>query len=498
MTSSIPSPTPAKAPVFTALLSTETNGFSTIPTGLASFSEAFVRRDASLEQPHGIGAYLGVFRALAEADGRGVIESVSAGAEPAGLTVQAVYESLRDHILDDLRAAGPVGFVLLGLHGAMMATECDDCEGDLLARVRDIVGPAVPIGVELDPHCHLTKKMRDAADVIVTMKEYPHTDWAARGREVYAICAAMAEGRARPVSAMFDCRMVGFYPTTAQPMHGFVERLTGAEREAGILSVSLVHGFPWGDHPDCGTRLLVIADGDQALAERTAERLGRELYDQRHQLIPAMPSIDQAIDQARSLAGVVVMADTADNSGGGAPGDTTHLLRALIDADIGPCVFGAIFDPGAVTLCAEAGVGAHVPLRIGGKLGPSSGDPFDVSVEVAGLVEDLQQTAFGHRFSFGPSAWVRVGAVDVLLVSRRSQVYARDAFTGMGIELANKRVVAVKSSEHFRADFQAVADHIIPVATPGALQMDFAALPYRRKRDLGFFPRVADPLGVDD
>lgn len=486
-----------KLPVFTALLSTETNGFSTIPTGLGSFREAFVRRDASLTAPHGVGAYLGVFRALAAADGRDVIESVSAGAEPAGLTVQSAYEELRDHILDDLRAAGPVGFVLLGLHGAMMATGCDDCEGDLIARVRDIVGPAIPIGVELDPHCHLTGAMLAAADVIVTMKEYPHTDWAARGREVYALCAAMAEARVAPVSAVFDCRMVGFYPTTVEPMRGFVDLLSEAEQDEGILSASLIHGFPWGDHPDCGTRVLVIADGDVELARRTAERLGRRLYELRHALIPKMPSIAEAIADARRLDGVVLLADTADNSGGGAPGDTTHLLRALIDAELGPSAFGAIFDPGAVAICMEAGVGAQVPLRIGGKLGPSSGDPLDLTVEITALRSDLEQTAFGHRFSFGPSACVRIGEIDVVLVSRRSQVYGRDTFTGMGIDLAAKRIVAVKSSEHFRADFQVIADHIVPVATPGALQMDFAELDYRAKRDLNFFPRVADPLGLD-
>lgn len=483
--------------VFLASLCTETNTFASTPTGLAAFKNHMVRLDASRSDPDGIGAGLRMFRTLAEADGWTVVESLSAFAEPAGLTVQSAYETLRDLIIDDLRAAGSVGMVLLALHGAMMASDCDDCEGDLIARVRAIVGPHVPIGVELDPHCHLTTQMLEAADAIVIMKEYPHTDWNDRARELYAICAWQAAGKVRPVSAMFDCRMVGFYPTTVAPMNGIVQMLKDAEREPGILSVSLAHGFPWGDHPDAGTRLLVIADGDLAKAQSTAERLGRVLYAARDALLPKMPRIEEAIAQARNMAGLIVMADTADNSGGGAPGDTTHLLSALMDAALGPSAFGAIYDPGAVRICEEAGIGARLMLRIGGKTGPTSGSPIDVEVKVMALATNHQQTVFESKAPLGPSAWVRVGDIDVVLVSLRSQVYGRDAFTALGICLEDKRIVAVKSSAHFRTDFAPIADHIISIATPGTLQMDFASLNFRRKRDMNFHPRVPDPLDAD-
>ena len=169
---------PAKLPVFIACLMTETNSFAPIPTGLASFEESgMTRRDGSSGEGGFAPGFLSTFRALGDAEGRPVIESLAALAQPSGTTVQPVYERLRDMILDDLRAAGPVGFVMLGLHGAMIATGCDDCEGDILARVRAIVGPDVPVGALLDPHCHLTTKMVANADAIVIMKEYPHTDW---------------------------------------------------------------------------------------------------------------------------------------------------------------------------------------------------------------------------------------------------------------------------------------------------------------------------------
>jgi microcystin degradation protein MlrC len=378
----------------------------------------------------------------------------------------------------------------------MMAEGYDDCEGDIVARIREIVGGNVPIGIELDPHCHLTEKMVSSADAIVILKEYPHIDWEDRGRELYAICSALSEGRIKPVSAVFDCRMVGFYPTTVPPMSQFVQLLKEAERLPGILSVSLAHGFPWGDQSEGGTRLLVIANGDRALAMTTAQELGWRLYAIRNELLPKMPKIDEALALAGQLSGRIVLADTADNAGGGAPGDTTHLLRAMLAAEIGPSAFGTIYDPASVRACAESGVGARIWLRLGGKLGMMSGDPLDVEIEVKALASSHYQSGFGLRSPLGTSAWVRIGRVDVVLASLRSQVYGGDAFTGLGINLDDKRIIAIKSSEHFRAEFGRIADHVISVATPGALAMDFASIPYRKRRDLNYHPRVADPLGT--
>lgn len=485
--------------IFICALATETNTFSPIPAGLATWQDAgLIRRNASLEDPLGVGANLLCYRRLAEADGLEVVESLSAFATPAAPTSRSIYEGFRDDVLEDLRAAGPVSFVMLALHGAMIAEGYDDCEGDLIAHVREIVGVGVPIGVELDPHCHLTGVMVSQADVIVLMKEYPHTDFAERGAELFAICKATALGTVKPVMATFDCRMVGFYPTTAEPMAGLVRMSSQAEADEGILSVSIVHGFPWADQPEAGTRVLVVADGDLALAQLTAERLGRELYSHRDALLPRMPSIDAALNQAAALDGLVVLADTADNAGGGAPGDATALLAALVARQLDGSVFGMIYDPGAVRICQEAGEGVTLELRIGGKLGRASGEPLDVVARIVALKRDHFQSFLGRRISLGDCAWIRVGDVDVVLSSIRSQVFGADAFTGIGISFRDKRLVAVKSSEHFRASFQEIADHIITVATPGALQMDFASLPYRKKGDLCFHPKVADPLGIDE
>jgi microcystin degradation protein MlrC len=191
----------------------------------------------------------------------------------------------------------------------------------------------------------------------------------------------------------------------------------------------------------------------------------------------------------------VVLADTADNAGGGAPGDNTALLRAMLERRTDQAALGAIWDPIAALACADAGVGATLRLRLGGKCGPASGDPLDVTAVVHGIAEDFRQSGLGtSKTRMGLTVWLRIDGIDVVVNSIRTQVFSPDAFTGLGIDLGDKRIVAVKSSQHFQGGFAPIAAQIIRVATPGAIQMDFANLAYAKKRDLNYHPRVADPL----
>jgi microcystin degradation protein MlrC len=484
--------------LFAAGLITETNTFAPWPTGRRGFSASGpFRGDATTRgRDNEIGVLAGIWKALADRDGHEFVEGFFAHAQPSGPTVQSVYEEYREEILAELRARMPVDVALFFLHGAMVSTGCDDCEGDILSRARAILGPEAKIGALLDPHCHLTARMIESADAIVLIKEYPHVDYPERGRELYEILTRAARGECRPVMELFDCRMVGFYPTTAEPMAGLVRRMKAAEERPGILSVSFGHGFPWGDTPETGSKVLVIADADARLAASVAAEIGHAIYDARRVLLPRHPDIATALDRARRCEGLVVLADTADNSGGGAPSDNVSLLRALLQGGIERAVYGGIWDPVTVGACAEAGLGTVLPLRIGGKCGPASGEPMDVVATVRALVPGHSQQDLGPaRCPMGDCVWLEIGGVDVLVMSVRTQIFSPDAFTGLGIDLASKRLIALKSSWHFQANFAAIAAELIPVATPGALQMDFAAIDYRKKRDQRFFPRVADPLG---
>jgi len=481
---------------FIAHLATETNTFAAAPTGQGAFEEIGIYHgDASTRDPQGAGAFMRYLRDLIEADGNEVAESLCTLAQPGGRTVREVYEALRDTILADLQAAMPVDAVQLLLHGAMAAEGYDDCEGDLAARIRDIVGPGVPIGMELDLHCHFTALMHASADVIVAFKEYPHIDTDERGRELYRILVDIAAGRVKPVTAVFDCKMVGLWHTTREPMQGFVRQMQAAEREPGVLSVSLGHGFPWGDVPEAGARLWVVTDDDPVLARAVAGRLGAAFWELREQIGAQVIGIDAALDAAAAAAGQgpVVLADVADNPGGGAAGDSTFILRRLVERGVGNAVVGALWDLGAVHVCKQAGVGARLDLRIGGKCGPASGLPVDLRVTVRAIVADHSQSALGTRERLGDCVWVEAeNGLHIVLASIRTQTYGTDAFTGMGLTLADKALVVVKSTQHFHAEFAPLARQVLYVSSPGAMDFDFAAIPYRL-RSPDYWPRVANP-----
>jgi microcystin degradation protein MlrC len=482
---------------FIAQLATETNTFSPTPTGRGAFQECGIYRgDGSVKARDSTGAALYAFRTLMEADGHQVVEGLCALAEPSGRTVRAVYEELREQLLADLRAAMPVDAVQLMLHGAMVADGYDDCEGDVLARVRAIVGPEVPVGAELDLHCHFTELMRTSADVLVAVKEYPHTDIADRARELYRILVDTHAGRVRPTTAVFDCRMVGTWQTTREPMAAFVRRMQSFEGRDGVLSVSLGHGFPWGDVADSGARLWVVTNNDAARAAALAEQLGREFWDLRERVGAPVLALDAALDRAMAEAsGPLLLADMADNPGGGAPGDATFVLQRLLERGIGNVAIGAFWDLGAIHICRDAGVGARLDLRIGGKCGPSSGQPVDLRVTVRAVVDGHSQSAaaIGGRAPLGTCVWIEgPNDVHILMASVRGQIFAPDAFTGVGMTLADKKLVVVKSAVHFHAECAPIAKAVLYAATPGAVAPDFAAIPYR-VRTPDYWPRAAQP-----
>ncbi len=481
--------------VFTAGLQTETNTFAPLPTGWRGFAEIGLHYSDGSTKPDDLAGMIAFgVRRLLEGAGHEVIESVSTYAQPSGKTLDGVYIALRDRILADLKAALPVDIVFLWLHGAMVAMSEDDCEGDVLEAVRTVVGPDVPVGAMLDPHCHLTARMIANADALVCMKEYPHTDGFERAPEILHILEQTRRGEVRPVHALVDTGMVGFYPTTTEPMAGFVRRQKETERRPGILSVSLGHGFPWADVAEVGTRVLVLVDGDKALAQATAQELADAFYGLRESLRVRHAPVEEALDRAEATQGLAVLADAADNAGGGAPSDNTTLLRAMVRRKLAPSAIGAIYDPQAVEICFEAGVGSALTLRIGGKLGTASSDPFDALVVVRALVEDLRPKDMGSQ-PMGRTARVEVDGIHILLCSKRVQTFSPVPFEALGLDLTSLRAIAVKSSQHFHQAFAPIAGEIIYVAAGGALDMRFETLPYT-KRDLNYWPRLNDPKSL--
>lgn len=481
--------------VFIAGLATETNSFSPIPTGRRAFEDSFVSRRATAEPPNLFSAPCCEWRRLSEARGWRVSESLCAFAQPAGPTIARTYEAYRDEILSDLKAADP-DIVLLTMHGAMIAEGYDDCEGDMLARARAVVGPDCVIGLEIDPHSHLTPQMLQAADLILCYKEYPHTDSPDRARDLFALAADTAEGKIKPVMRTYDCRMIAMYHTTREPMRSFVDDMMAREREDGVLSLSLSHGFPWGDCACVGTRMLVITDGDGDRAEALAREFGTRLWDLRDAFLPDWPAIPAALARAEAATATpVVLADFADNAGGGAPADSTFVLQEVLARGMRDVAIGIFWDPVVVRMALDVGVGGTMRVRLGGKVDVTSGQPVDLEVTVRGAGEDLHQMMGETRMNMGAAVWLEADGVHLIVNDTRTQAFHPVGFTSLGLDLSALRAIVVKSSQHFHAGFAPIASEVIYIAGPGAITPDYANIPYT-KRDGAYWPKVDDPFAV--
>ena len=475
--------------IFFGGIATETNTFSPIPTGIEAYESCFLARAG--EHGEGPNLFTAPLWALKERKREGnrdwqIAQGLCAFAMPGDRTTRAAYESMRDEMLADLKAALPVDLVVLGIHGAMIAEGYDDCEGDMLQRVREIVGPDVVIGAELDLHCIFTEVMISQSDILVAFKEYPHTDIMERAFELVDLCVAVVEKKIKPVTAVFDCHMIDQMHTTLEPMKSIVARAKAMEKEPGVLSVSIGHGFPWGDVPENGTKVWVVTDNELPLAERLANEVGHMVIAARGQTTADHPPLDQALVEALAVnGGPVVIADTADNPGAGAAGDSTFLLHALIDRRIGNVIIGPLWDPVATEFCFAAGAGATLRLRIGGKVGPDSGTPVDAVVKVEGLKHDAAMIFGGLPTPMGDAALVSIDVegnqpIQIVLNTLRTQAYGTEVFTQFGIDLRTKRIIIVKSMQHFYAAFAPLAKKVIYMGSPGTASREFKALTYRK------------------
>ncbi len=469
--------------LFSATIATETNTFSPLPTSIDAYKEnVFLRPgehpDAS---PLMCTAPLWVARRRAKAEGFTLVEGSCFAASPAGYTNRADYEFMRDEILGQVKAALPLDGVLLGLHGAMVAHGYDDVEGDVIERVRNIVGPGCVIGVELDPHCHLTLQRVKHSDFIILYKEFPHTDVADRAEDLLDLMLKTLRKQVKPVMSMYDCRQIGSYPTTLPLMRAFVDRMTAKEGKDGVLSISIGHCFPYADVPELGGRILVVVDGDKAKADRLATEIGEEFVSMRGKTAPDYLDVDGAISAGIAAnATPVVMADPADNAGGGAASDNTTILRRLIERDVEQAALGPIWDPIAVRLCFDAGLGAEFPLRFGGKIGPTSGAPIDATVTVTGLKRDCWQSFGPTQVPLGDCACVKVGGVEVVLITNRTQALGLELFRNVGVEPTERKLVVVKSTNHFMAAFGPIAKKVIYIDSDGPIPRDYRKIPYRK------------------
>ena len=476
-----------------ACLATETNTFSPMPTGRNAFEATMVTRHATQQPGNLFTAPLHEWRRMAEEKGWEVVESLSAAAQPAGTTVRAVYEGYRDEILADIKAHKP-DMLLMSMHGAMVADGYDDCEGDMMARARALMGPDKVIGLELDPHNHLTEAMLSNATLIINYKEYPHVDAPERARELFVMAADAAAGKTKPVMRAYDCRMLTLIETMKEPAKSFVQAMKDAEGTDGILSVSLTHGFPWADVADVGAKTLVIADGSAEKAANLAKEFGHKLWDIREGLRMNYPDIGQALDiVAASNHGPIALADMGDNAGGGAPADSTFFLQEILKRGMKDIAHGIFWDPVLVAMCQDAGVGARMRVRLGGKICAESGDAVDIEATVRGIREGMTQKLGDSDMPMGTGVWLDADGVHLIVSSIRTQNFSPSVYTDLGIDITAMKALIPKSTNHFYQNFERISPQVIHVRTPGTVTPDMTIIPYT-KRDGNFWPKVENPF----
>ncbi|MGF1650383.1 MAG: M81 family metallopeptidase [Hyphomicrobiaceae bacterium] len=462
--------------LFAASLATETNTFSPIPTSRASFEADFYAPPGTHPaEPKLCTAPLVVARRRACTDGFELVEGSCFWAEPSGTVDRKSYTSMRDEILDQLRAALPVDGVLMGFHGALFVDGVDDAEGDMLEAIREVVGPDCVIGCAYDPHCHLTEKRVRLAAISILFKEYPHVDIMGRAEELVTLVLAAIRGEIAPVASLYDPRLWDFYPTTTEPMRSFVDRLKAREGQDGVLSISLAHGFMHADHPDMGSRVLVITDGRKADGDRIAKEIGDELWARRGTWAEPVLSLEAGVARVLGHAsgpphgrGLAILAEPADNAGGGAASDNTLVIHELRRCRAVNVAVAPVWDPIAVSFCHRAGLGARIALRFGGKASAGSGPPVDADVEVIGLARNATQMFGAARVPLGDTAAVRLdGGIDIVLISQRTQAFGTELFTALGRLPQSYDALVLKSAQHFAAAYGAFASLIVRAETGG-------------------------------
>ncbi len=465
----------------------ETNTYATDSMGMTGLDDFRQLRGEDLLRARGMRTFIGGMIDACDGSAHEIVPTFWALAGPSGTIEASAYASLKAELVNALATAMPVDAVALSMHGAGVVDGIDDLEGDLAAAVREVIGD-LPFVVPLDLHGNITTSMAAPIDVMLGVREYPHTDAFDRGVEAISILADIHSGGLKPVTHVTQVPALLPTSTTDEgPAARLRDLCLAAEETDGVIDVSFFHGFPYTDVPATGASIVVTTHGDGPLAEKISRRLGEIVWDARTTFLTESVPPDVAIEVARQSlleeGGPVVINDTADNPGGGTPGDGTHVLRALLDANVEGSCFGFVFDAAVADAAHAAGVGEMIEIRLGGRHDALHGEP----IEAVAYVKTLTDGRFvyenpmlaGVPANLGRCARLVIGSddrgrggVDVIVTSRRSQTFDPVIFTLHGIDVSTRSLVGLKSSQHFRGGFRDIASAIVTADSPGLTTLD--------------------------
>ena len=469
----------------------ESNTFNPVRTDRAAFAAQCLSLgpgwvDEWRDAHHEVGGFL----EAAAAEGFEPLPLAMAWATPSGPVADAVLDEVAAHLIDELRRQRPDG-LLLALHGAMVAESYPDGDGEVLARLRSALGPDLPIVVTFDLHGNLSSRQIDHCGAAVAYRTCPHVDQRECGRRAASLLLRTLRGEARPCQALAKPAVlvnIMVHDTSREPLRSFMAEARDLERQPGILAVSLLPGFAYADVPQMGPSVVVVADGDPALARREADRLAARLWEARRRLVAALPCPATAVSRALGADRLpVVLVDTGDNVGGGSAGDGTVLLAEMLRQGATDAVV-CLFAPDEVQQCAAAGVGQEVTLRVGGKVDRRHGDPVTVTGRVRllhdGTYVEPEVRHGGRRVNhMGLTAVVELAGGNLLVLnSLRHPPFSLGQLTCLGIRPERQRLLVVKAAIAYKAAYAPLAGTVIEVDTPGLTAVNPERFRYRHVR----------------
>ncbi len=474
----------------------ETNTFQQQKTTYADFAEAgdrtpLTRGPDVLERFSGLNTSIAGALEVLKPTGAALLPLPWTSATPSGYVTQDAFERIAAMFVEDLRAALPLDGVFLSLHGAMVTEHCEDPEGELLARLRSVIGPAVPVVVSLDLHSNTTRRMFDLTDAMVAYTTYPHVDMAETGLKAARILVSLLEKGKRIEKAYRQIPYLiplTWQCSTLEPsrsIYAAAARLI----DGRVASTSYTPGFPASDIRDCGASVLAYG-WDPEATQGAAESLYRMVLEAEPQYAGRLYSPDEAVREAmrrsQSARRPLLLADTQDNPGAGGSADTVGLLEALLRNRAERAVIGVLHDPEAALAAHAAGPGKTVTIGVGAKSGAWGEKPLVLpwSVERLG---DGRMTCHGPmmtnwKLALGPMALLASHGVRVVVSTKKVQAMDQEPFRHVGVEPRSERIVALKSSVHFRAAFEPIAEDVLVVESPGAMIVDPVKLPFTRLR----------------
>ena len=496
----------------------ETNAFSSTPTDLAAFERSGLRYGPAIEPvERGTNTAFGGFLAAADAMDIDLIPIVSVWATPSGTVTADTLDTLVDRLTAGLLLHEPDG-VVLALHGAMVSEVHHDADGYILAQVRGTIGLDTPLVVTLDLHANISPDMLAEADVLVGYDTYPHVDMAVRAEEALGICRRLVLDRIRPAAALAKPPMLPTsqrMTTDLSPMRTLIDRAHRMERDPRVLAVTVAGGFPPADVEEAGLSLVVATVDDPQLASDLAEELATLAWSLREGFLGGVSTWQETAEAIATLPSSLfplpssppssvpppstllppptLIVDIADNPWTGGPGDSAELVRFLLNHRVEGAALAIVVDPETVRQATEAGPGATIEIRLGGKTDRLHGPPLDAQATVLRLTDgryvNRGPMMTGVAVDLGPTAVLSIKdatrespTVEVIVTSRAETPIDPEVFRTAGIDPSARRVLAIKGKGHFRAAFTPVVSDILLVEGPGITGADLSRLPFRHIR----------------